>query len=336
MLPTADQPHVDVSSNATHVIATTSRLRVEASKTSGLATFTDLASGEVVEELGGAFVPSANEHSAGLYVVNRSWGTTESESMYGLGQFQNGYIDYNRAPVQLVQFNTEAIVPFVTSTRGYGLLLDHYSWSFWNPMHSGQVVKNGDNVTATRDGDAFLYYEIDGATWGSSNPNINIQLGQQTCQTWQSYRNHPNAMSCRIERLVQGGAYTLSVDSNVPITVFFRSADVSNTFEATAESNLDYYIVFPEQATPSASAMDDVIAQYRYLTGDAPLYGKWAYGFWQCKEHYATRDEVLQAAQGYRNRSIAVDNIVQDWYDSMCCLLSVFFLPLPSKLMLCL
>ena len=59
--------------------------------------------------------------------------------------------------------------------------------------------------------------------------------------------------------------------------------------------------------------MDDVIAGYRNLTGQAPMYGKWAYGYWQSKEHYATRDELLGIAQEYRTRQIPIDGIVQDW-----------------------
>ena len=43
------------------------------------------------------------------------------------------------------------------------------------------------------------------------------------------------------------------------------------------------------------------------------MYGKWAYGYWQSKEHYATRDELLGIAQEYRKRQIPIDNIVQDW-----------------------
>jgi alpha-D-xyloside xylohydrolase len=43
------------------------------------------------------------------------------------------------------------------------------------------------------------------------------------------------------------------------------------------------------------------------------MYGKWAYGYWQSKEHYATRDELLGVAQEYRKRRIPIDNIVQDW-----------------------
>jgi alpha-D-xyloside xylohydrolase len=43
------------------------------------------------------------------------------------------------------------------------------------------------------------------------------------------------------------------------------------------------------------------------------MYGKWAYGYWQSKEHYATRDELLGIAAEYRKRRIPIDNIVQDW-----------------------
>jgi len=42
------------------------------------------------------------------------------------------------------------------------------------------------------------------------------------------------------------------------------------------------------------------ISGYRELTGKAPMYGKWAYGYWQSKEHYATQAEVLAVAEKYR------------------------------------
>jgi alpha-D-xyloside xylohydrolase len=70
--------------------------------------------------------------------------------------------------------------------------------------------------------------------------------------------------------------------------------------------NMDYYFIYGKN-------MDDVIAGYRDLTGSAPLYGKWAYGYWQSKEHYATRDELLNIAQEYRQRRIPIDGLVQDW-----------------------
>ena len=70
--------------------------------------------------------------------------------------------------------------------------------------------------------------------------------------------------------------------------------------------NIDYYFV-------GGANMDSVISGYRRLTGEAPMYGKWAYGYWQSKEHYATREEVLDIARKYRRLGMPIDNIVQDW-----------------------
>lgn len=70
--------------------------------------------------------------------------------------------------------------------------------------------------------------------------------------------------------------------------------------------NVDYYFIY-------GKTMDNVIAGYRDLTGQAPMYGKWAYGYWQSKEHYKNRDELLSIAKEYRERKIPIDNLIQDW-----------------------
>ncbi|NBC84466.1 MAG: DUF4968 domain-containing protein [Bacteroidetes bacterium] len=70
---------------------------------------------------------------------------------------------------------------------------------------------------------------------------------------------------------------------------------------------IDYYFIAGDNA-------DQVISGYRDLTGKAPLYGKWAYGFFQSKEHYHTQDELLSVVNEYRERNVPLDVIVQDWY----------------------
>jgi alpha-D-xyloside xylohydrolase len=70
---------------------------------------------------------------------------------------------------------------------------------------------------------------------------------------------------------------------------------------------IDYYFIYGPD-------LDRVVGGYRELTGDAPLFGKWAYGFWQCKNRYKTQAEVLGIAKKYRDLRIPVDNIVQDWF----------------------
>lgn len=71
--------------------------------------------------------------------------------------------------------------------------------------------------------------------------------------------------------------------------------------------SIDYYFLYGPD-------FDKIIAAYRDLTGPAPLFGKWAYGFWQCKNRYDSQQELESIAQKYRDLHIPLDNIVQDWF----------------------
>lgn len=82
-----------------------------------------------------------------------------------------------------------------------------------------------------------------------------------------------------------------------------------NTLYLSSElaDDIDYYFIYGPE-------FDKIVAGYRELTGAPPLFGKWAYGFWQCKNRYKTQDELLGIAHKYRQLRIPVDNIVQDWF----------------------
>ncbi len=71
--------------------------------------------------------------------------------------------------------------------------------------------------------------------------------------------------------------------------------------------SLDYYFFYGPD-------FDRIIGSYRALTGQAPLFGEWAYGFWQSKNKYQSQQEVLDVASKYRALHIPADNIVQDWF----------------------
>lgn len=70
---------------------------------------------------------------------------------------------------------------------------------------------------------------------------------------------------------------------------------------------VDYYFFYGPE-------IDKIVADYRQLTGQAPMFGKWAYGFWQCKNRYKSQDEILGVARKYRELHIPADDIVQDWF----------------------
>jgi alpha-D-xyloside xylohydrolase len=83
------------------------------------------------------------------------------------------------------------------------------------------------------------------------------------------------------------------------VHAFYWSSEVSDS--------MDYYFFYGPD-------FDRLIADYRELTGTTPLFGKWAYGYWQCKNRYDSQAELLAIAQKYRDLHIPLDNIVQDWF----------------------
>jgi len=83
------------------------------------------------------------------------------------------------------------------------------------------------------------------------------------------------------------------------VHAFYWSSEVSDS--------MDYYFFYGPD-------FDRLIADYRELTGTTPLFGKWAYGYWQCKNRYDSQAELLAIAQKYRDLHIPLDSIVQDWF----------------------
>ncbi len=69
---------------------------------------------------------------------------------------------------------------------------------------------------------------------------------------------------------------------------------------------VDYYFLY-------GPTTDQVIRGYRKLTGDAPLMGRWFWGFWQSKERYSTQKEMLDVAAKYRSLDVPIDGMIQDW-----------------------
>jgi alpha-D-xyloside xylohydrolase len=59
---------------------------------------------------------------------------------------------------------------------------------------------------------------------------------------------------------------------------------------------------------------DEIYAGYRLLTGPTPMLPKAAYGYIQCKQRYASQDELLAVAKGYRDRHLPADVLVVDWF----------------------
>ena len=86
----------------------------------------------------------------------------------------------------------------------------------------------------------------------------------------------------------------------------FTDNEVETSFRSEVGDCVDYYFMYGKNA-------DGVIAQVRSLTGQAPMFPLWTYGYWQSKERYKSQKEVVDVVRKYRELGIPLDGIIQDW-----------------------
>jgi len=108
----------------------------------------------------------------------------------------------------------------------------------------------------------------------------------------------PLLLSSKGYGLMWNTASLTYVDNRFPLELNLRSL---------AGHSIDYYFIYGPE-------MDQMIHEYRNLTGHTPMLPQWAYGFFQSKDRYVSQDEVLAIAHRYREEHIPLDAIVQDWF----------------------
>jgi alpha-D-xyloside xylohydrolase len=191
-----------------------------------------------------------------------------------------------------VNRNTGAIT--YSDTRGQTLLHD-------DSKTMTPVTVNGEQTYRAEDYMTLAGYGSTEALYG---------LGQHQSGVW-NYRGE----SVELSQDNTSIAVPLMV-SSIGYGLFWNNPSRSrfnNRFEhalyisSEVADTIDYYFLYGPE-------LDKVIAGYRELTGAAPMFGKWAYGFWQCKNRYKSQAELLGTAQKYRDLKIPIDNIVQDWF----------------------
>jgi alpha-D-xyloside xylohydrolase len=163
------------------------------------------------------------------------------------------------------------------------------------------VTVNGEQTYRAED-----YMTLEG--YGSTEAIYG--LGQHQAGVW-NYRGESvdlsqDNTSIAVPLMVSSAGYGLfwnnfsrSRFNNRFVHALYVSSEVADT--------IDYYFLYGPE-------LDQVVAGYRELTGAAPMFGKWAYGFWQCKNRYKSQAELLGVAAKYRELQIPIDNIVQDWF----------------------
>ena len=180
------------------------------------------------------------------------------------------------------------------TTKGEDLLRERNS----NPRTYEPVELNGEKTFHIEDRFApdFSegYYGLGQHQSGLFNyRGATVELGQNNTDV-----AIPLLLSTKGYALMWNTASLTHVDNRFPLELNVNSL---------AGHAIDYYFIYGPE-------MDQIIHQYRNLTGHAPMLPKWAYGFFQSKDRYVSQDEVLAIAQRYRKEQIPLDGIVQDWF----------------------
>jgi len=170
-------------------------------------------------------------------------------------------------------------------------------------------VQNEVSMTpAVVNGEQTYHAELYSKLWGSYESFYG--LGQHQSGVW-NYRGEAvdiaqDNTNISIPFVLSSNGYGIfwnntsrSRFNNRFLNALYLSSEVADV--------LDYYFLYGPE-------FDKIIGGYRELTGAPPMFGKWAYGFWQCKNKYNTQEELLGVAHKYRQLHIPADNIVQDWF----------------------
>lgn len=205
----------EVKKDSDFLTMATSKIQIRISRQTGATSFVD-SSGQTILEERGRKLTRAKVQGESVYHVQQTFKSSMGEALYGLGQYQDGVMNWAGHTVLMEQANSIAVVPFLLSSHGYGILWD--------------------------------------------NPSVTT----------------------------------------------FHNGPAGTAFCSEVADAVDYYFIYG----PSA---DQVIAGYRELTGAAPMFSKWAYGYFQSKERYKTGEELVATVKEYRDRKLPLDVIVQDW-----------------------
>lgn len=193
------------------------KLKVDLDLKSGKVSFNSLVGSALLSEAAsGATFTDFNDAGSKTYRINQLFTLDKDEAIYGLGQQQRGKLSLRNAKINMVQGNVDDYVPFLVSTKGYGLFWDNYS------------------------------------------PTV------------------------------------------------FEDKPESTSFQSEVGDCIDYYFML-------GGNIDGSIAGMRELTGQAPMFPLWTFGYWQSKERYKSQNELVGVVSKYRELGVPLDGIIQDW-----------------------
>jgi len=336
---------------------------LEVNKVNGRIIFKDINGNIKLSETNESryYISKKASDSSDWYFVIQEFNSDDNEAIYGLGQHQNGKMNYKNDDVEIIQHNIVAVNPFIYSSKNYGILWDNYSITRFGDFRQYRPIsdlvlfnekgKQGGltakyfyqgKIFLEREEDTIDYQFIESLSrWPKDIPNENVKvvwtgyissdvsgkhkfrlyasdyvklwiddslIVERWRQNWNPWYNNFNVILkkgekrfIKIEWLRNGGYIGLEHLDPLP-----EDKQKLIRFSSEYAKNINYYYINGNNA-------DEIISGYRKLTGKAPIFPIWAYGFWQSRERYKTKDELISIVKKFRDLRIPIDNIVLDW-----------------------
>jgi alpha-D-xyloside xylohydrolase len=326
----APVPSFKVLETASKLELSTSAITVLFDKNTGIIDYSD-AAGKVFlsEKADSRKLTPGTVMGQPCYVAEQGFASPANEYLFGLGQFQDGQYNLRNVSRKLIQVNTQIAIPFLYSSKGYGILWHQYGLTYFNPADNYiDLAKKDTNAVQVRDAEVTttagtqrvsqqqsLYtgkFTLDKAgdytfmlDLGDMD-NRHLLIIDGLARIDQSNLWLPPAVSKIIK--LKAGEHTVQVlckSANKP-KLSWKAAANESVFRSPDAKALDYVVFYGKNA-------DEVIANYRNLSGNVPMLPLWAYGFWQCRERYTSGKHLVKTIKEFRKRNLPVDVIVQDW-----------------------
>ena len=347
-------PHFDVRDSIDKIIVSTPSLKAKVNKITGQVAFFNKNNQPLLKEKenGGRTILPSSFEGYQTHSVQQQFESPADEAQYGLGQHQDRLLDIKGDDLYLYQHNTEVYIPFLVSTKGYGLLWNNLSFTKFN--HPDSIVAIPETQLFDKAG------AQGGLTLKLFKDDLFKELSQQEMRatrlalekdapvksaiytgylladktgdySFYSYADGTFTLKVNDSLLINNwapyanardmGFINLKKGTKYKIEVKWQRFSPKNSFQLKwrEPSQISETLLWSKAGQEinyyviGGSNIDQLISGYRTLTGKATILPKWALGFWQCRERYKTQDEVLGIVKEFRNRKLPLDVIIQDW-----------------------
>ena len=191
----------------------TKSLSITAGLKTGKVLFYDAEGKEILaeQETGEKLAPAILEGER-TYTIKQRFETSPDDAWYGLGQHQDGLMNYKGYQVFLFQNNTEVAIPFLISKKNYGIL--------W------------DNNSITKAGDTRLYKDL-------SSLKLFSKQDQPGWLTATYYNDRKKPGEVLMQRAESDIKYEFVNDSKLHLPVEFKPQDGFILWEGSIASELE-------------------------------------------------------------------------------------------------